>query len=125
MIRRYLYRTTGTITNHAATTVTTFQLPVLTSKPVWILSFHLARTGGTAANWAPTVGQTAGYTAGDIDTRIQYASAVVGTAINDTYTQPIPCMTDANGRLYMQAAWDAGNDNDAVYEIWFEYPSGS
>ena len=125
MLRRYLYKTTGTITNHAAATVTTLQLPRLESTPVWILSFHLVRTGGSAGNWAPTVGQTAGYTAGDINTRIQYASAAVGTAINDTYTQPIPCMTDADGRLYMQAAWDAGNDNDAVYEIWFEYPGGS
>ena len=125
MLRRYLYRTTGTITNHSAATVTTIQLPLLQSTPVWILAFHLVRTGGSAGNWAPTVGQTAGYTAGDINTRIQYASAAVGTAINDTYTQPIPCMTDADGRLYMQAAWYAGNDNDAVYEIWFEYPGGS
>ena len=126
MLRRYLYRTTGTITNHDATAVTTLQLPVLKSTPVWILAFHVVRIApGTAANWSPTVGQTAGYTAGDINTRIQYAAAAVGTAINDTYTQPIPCMTDADGRLYMQLGWDAGNDNDAVFELWFEYPSGS
>lgn len=125
MLRRYLYRTTGTITNHGAATVTTFQLPKLQSTPVWILAFHIVRTGGTAANWAPTVGQTAGYAPGDIDTRIQYASAAVGTAINDTFVQPIPCMTDADGRLYMQVGWDAGADNDAVYELWFEYPGGS
>ena len=125
MLRRYLYRTTGTITNHGTTTSTTIQLPVLKSTPVWILAFHAVRTGGTAANWAPSIGQITGYTAGDINTRMEYASAAVGTAINDTFLQPIPCMSDADGRLYMQLGWDAGNDNDAVFELWFEYPVGS
>ena len=126
MLRRYLYRTTGTITNHGTTTSTTIQLPVLKSTPVWILAFHAVRTGGTAANWAPSIGQITGYTAGDINTRMEYASAAVGTAINDTFLQPIPCMSDADGRLYLQLGWVGGStDNDAVFEIWFEYPGGS
>ena len=127
MIKRYLCRISGTIVN-ASTGAPhiVLQLPKLSQSPVWILSFHIVRTSGTAVNWVPVLGQTSGFTTGDIDTRMLYASAAVTTAINDVFVQPIPCMTDANGRLYFNPVWNAGvNDNNAAYEFWFEYPSGS
>ena len=126
MLRRYLYRATGSVTSGATATVTTIQLPIEAQKPVWILGFHLVQTAGTASNWIPSVGQTSGYTIGDISTRVQYASAAVSTPINDVFTEPIPCMTDADGRLYLKIGWvGVSTNNEASFEFWFEYPGGS
>ena len=126
MIRRYLYRISDTIAGASGGDPhITLQLPKLSQQPVWILSFHIVRSAGASATWIPVLGQTSGFTSGDIDTRMLYTSAAVGTPINDVFVQPIPCMTDANGRLYFNPVWSAGAGNAAAYEFWFEYPDGS
>ena len=126
---RHLYRIRGSHLNVGAAESTTLQLP--TARPggkavkSWLLvGFHYKQSGGTAANYTPTLGEIAGWTAGGIDERMTYTSTAVGTAINDVFAAPIPCRTDANGRLYFRPGFNTGTDNDGDYEFWFEFVKG-
>lgn len=118
-----LVRVTGTHTNVGTSEETTIQLD--DSAATWLLhAFHYVRSGGSAANYQPRIGQAASFSSGDINERIAYASTAVGTAINDVYTTPIPIRSDANGRVYMKMGFDAGSDNDGDYELYFQLVRG-
>jgi len=118
-----LVRVTGTHTNVGTSEETTIQLD--DSAATWLLhAFHYVRSGGSASNYQPRIGQAASFSSGDINERIAYASTAVGTAINDVYTTPIPIRSDANGRVYMKMGFDAGSDNDGDYELYFQLVRG-
>tara|TARA_R110000824_G_scaffold117235_7_gene269110 strand:+ start:209 stop:604 length:396 start_codon:yes stop_codon:yes gene_type:complete len=108
---------------------TTLQLPQSggdNRREVWLLvSFHYVRTGGTAASYQPRIGQSAAFSASGVEERVAYSSTLVGTKINDVYATPIPCLTDANGRLYFRPGFNAGSDNTGAYEFWFQKARGS
>ncbi len=120
-------RIAGTHTNVGTSEETTLQLPQSggnARSEVWLLvSFHYVRSGGSAANYTPSVGQAASFTG--INKRLAYSSTAVGTAINDVFSTSIPCLTDTNGRLYFKPGFDAGSDNDGDYEFWFQKAKGS
>ena len=118
-----LVRVTGTHTNVGTSEETTIQLD--DSAATWLLhAFHYVRSGGSASNYQPRIGQAASFSSGDINERIAYASTAVGTAINDVYTAPIPIRSDANGRVYLKPGFDAGSDNDGDYELYFQLVRG-
>ena len=118
-----LVRVTGTHTNVGTSEETTIQLD--DSAATWLLhAFHYVRSGGSASNYQPRIGQAASFSSGDINERVAYASTAVGTAINDVYTTPIPIRSDANGRVYMKMGFDAGSDNDGDYELYFQLVRG-
>ena len=121
------YRVGGAHLNVGTSEETTLQFPTAGgSNQIWLLhSFHYKRSGGTAANYAPTVGNISGYAAGSINEMLAYASQGVGTAVNEIFSAPIPCRTDANGRLYFKPGFDAGADNDGDYEFFFQRVKGS
>lgn len=106
--------------------VTTLQFPTAGAR-VWLLTaFHYKRSGGTASNYAPSLHQTSAATSGGIAERMSYASTVVGTAINDVFAVPVPCMTDSSGRLYFKPGYvGASTDNDGAYEFWFKKGRGA
>ena len=116
-------------TNVGTCEETTLQLPQSggeNRKEVWLLvSFHYVRTGGSASNYQPRIGQSASFSAGGVEERVAYSSTAVGTATNDVYATPIPCLTDTNGRLYFRPGFDSGSDNDGAYEFWFQKARGS
>ena len=105
-----------TWTAGAAATEDTLQLPHkgLGSAGGWeLVSYTLVRTGGGGATYQPRVGESAGWTDGDIDERLTCAVTPVGTKTHEVFAQPIPCYPDANNRLYHRAGWDAGVNNAA------------
>ena len=123
---RVFYRLSGTHTDVGTSEETTLQLPSPGGGAgIFMLrSFHYVRSGGSASNYAPRLGQAATFTNGDINERMVYASQGVGTAINDVFSSDIPVKTDSNGRLYFRPGFDAGSDNDGAYEFFFEYVRG-
>ena len=131
MVREGTYfRISGPHASQGTTTETTLQFPQQGGghkTSVWLLvSFHYVRTGGTAGNYAPLVAQVPGWSTGDINQRVAYASTAVGTAINDVYAQPVPCLTDENGRLYFRAGFvGVSTDNAGAFEFWFKKAKGS
>ena len=95
---------------------------------IWLLvSVHYVVTGGSAASFILTLGQVASYSAGDINERILYASQTISSDpdINDVFAQPIPCLSDSNGRLYLKPGFNTGADNDGNYELWFRKAKGA
>jgi len=124
-------RISGTLTNVGTSQETTVQLPALggnTTRQLWlIVGIHFVRTGGSASNFQFRVGELAGWTNGDISERIAYASQAISSDpdINDVFTQPIPTITDGNGRIYFRPGFDSGVDNDGKYEFWFKRAKGS
>ena len=118
-------RITGTHTNVGTSEVTTLQFPTAGAR-VWLLTaFHYKRSCGTASDYAPSLHQNSAATAGGINERMAYGSTAVGTAINDVFAVPVPCMTDSDGRLYLAPEFDAGSDNDGAYELWFKKGRGA
>lgn len=122
------FRIAGSLTSQGATTETTLQFPDQggsTGKSVWLMaSFHFVRTGGTASLWTPRAGQAATWTDEDINERLSYASS--GNNHNDVFAEPIPCRTDANGRLYFRPEFvGVSTDNTCDYEFWFKKARGS
>lgn len=116
----------GSLAAGGAADEETLQLPGDGKFREWrIVSFHFIRSAGTAANMTVRVGQATGFTNGDIDTRLAYASQAVGTAISEVFPQPIPIQADADGRIYLQPGWDAGADNTAGYSIVLERCTGN
>lgn len=111
-------------------TETTLQFPAITgaggnqSQNVLLLSFHFVRAAGTGATYTPRLGEIATFAAGSIGERMVYAATAVATPINDVFSQPIPMRTDANGRLYFRPAFDAGADNTAAWEFFFQVCEG-
>lgn len=108
---------------------TTLQFPDTgsgsTSSEIWLLrSFHYDQTGGSGTTYAPRLGQTSGFTNGDINTRLAYSATAVATATSEVFDPGIPCRTDASGRLYFQPGFDVNTDNDGNYEFYFQKAMG-
>ena len=124
-IEPVLFRVNGTNTSVGSSEETTLQLPSDKAE-VWLLvSFHYVRSGGTASNYAPLLGQSATWSAGGIDERLTYASTAVGTAINDVFATPVPLKCDANGRVYFRPGFvGVSTDNSGAYEFWFQKARG-
>jgi hypothetical protein len=122
------FRVAGTHTNVGTSEETTLQLPQSGGDyriEAWLLvSFHYVRSGGSASNYQPRLGQAASFSAGDINERLAYSSTAVGTATNDVFSTPVPCRSDSNGRLYFKPGFDSGSDNDGEYEFWFQKVRG-
>ena len=122
-------RVAGTHSSATTNEETTLQLPQrITGQggAIWILrSFHYVRSGGSASNYRPRLGQAASWTNDDINERMTYASTAVGTPISDVFTATIPCKTDSNGRLYFRPGFDGGSDNAGSYEFFFEQARGA
>ena len=127
---KYL-RLTGTLTNVGSSEETTLQFPAQGGdfkSEIWLLvSTHFVVTGGSAATFALRIGQSSGWTNGDVNERAENAAQTFSSepAINDVYAEPIPCLTDSNGRLYFRPGFNTGSDNDANYEFWFRKAKGS
>lgn len=83
-------------------------------------------TGGSAATYQLYIGETATFTAGDVNTRyIGSAGVAVATITRTRFSPPIPARCDASGYLYLQCGFNAGADNDAVYLLDYETILGS
>jgi len=126
---RHLYRFRGTHLNVGTSAITTIQLPTAradgrAAKSWLLVGFHYKRSGGTAATYAPTLGQVNAWVAGGIEERMTYTATAVATAINDVFSAPIPCRTDLNGRLFFRPGFNTGTDNDGDFEFWFEAVKG-
>mgnify|MGYP003118055713 CR=1 FL=1 len=121
------FRASGTHTNVGTSEETTIQLPVMPggSYIVLLVAFHYVRTGGSASNYQPRLGQVASFSNGDINERLAYSATAVADPTNDIFAQPIPCLTDSNGRLYLRPGFDGSSDNDGNYELWFKTVRGS
>ncbi len=106
----------GTVSSHAAASEITLQVA---GTQVWaeVVAIELVRSSGTAANWAPALGNVATFVAGSIDERIKFSSAAVGTKINESMSPAKPIKTDTSGRLYLRPVWDAGSNNAAAYKV--------
>ena len=119
-----LFRIAGSTGTGGTTTEYELQLPIILSgaQSYWYLvSFHLVRTAGTASNWAPALGQAAGWTGADINERLSYSAAAHATPINDVFAQPIPCRTDSAGKVHVRIGWVGGSsDNEANFEFFFQ-----
>ena len=130
MTGRYL-RISGTHLNVGTSEETSIQFPPQggnTGPEIWLLvSIHFVRTGGTAANFTFRLGQAVGWTNDDINERVTYATQAISAdpTINDVFASPVPCLTDANGRLYFRPGYDADVDNDSTFEFWFQRAKGS
>lgn len=74
----------------------------------------LKRTGGTAANWTPLLGDKTGFTDDAADGRIASFAASALVTVDHQFDPPILAKTDANGKLYIKPQWDAGADNDCT-----------
>ena len=129
-VGRYL-RITGTHTNVGTSEETTLQFPAQGGgfkSEIWLLvSVHYVVTGGSGTTFTLSLGQAASYSSGDINERTAYAAQTISSDpdINDVYAQPIPCLTDSNGRLYLKPGFNSGSDNDGNYELWFRKGKGS
>lgn len=119
-----LIRITGTHTNVGTSEETTLQTGASTAETWLLVAFHYVRSGGSASNYQPRIGQAASFSAGDINERVAYASTAVGTAINDVYATPIPMRSDSDGKLYFKPGFDSGSDNDGDYEFWLQMVRG-
>lgn len=106
------------LTGGGTATETTVQLPT-TTRAWWLAGMHFVRTGGSAATYAPRLGQVAAFAAGGIEQRVQYATRIVASPINDVFCAPVPFVTDTTFRLYLRAGWDAGAGNTADVELWW------
>ena len=118
---RNYFRVRITYTDIAAAQETTIELPSGLGKRYWHLeAFHIVRTGGSGANWAPRIGNASGFAADSINELMGYDSAAVGTPINDMWTYPgLPMWSDSEFKLYLVPAFDAGVDNDAEVDLIF------
>ena len=116
-------RITGTHSAVSTSEETTLQFPTVGAR-VWLLvGFHYKVTAG-GGTYSPELHQAAGASADGIHERLNYASTAVGTAINDVFAVPIPCMTDSNGRLYFKPEFDTGTPSGS-YEFWFKKGRGA
>ena len=115
------FRVQITYTNGEDDEETTIQFPTALGKYLWsLVSFHMVRTDGTAATWAPRLGDTAGFAADSGSEKVSYDSAAVGTAINDYWASPgVPCYLGTDYKLYFVPAFNTGTDNDATVELIF------
>jgi hypothetical protein len=110
-----------TYTDVGTSQETTIQLPSGLGKKYWHLeSFHAVRTGGSAASWAPRLGNATGFASDSINELMGYDSDAVGTAINDMWAYPgLPMWSDSAYKLYFAPAFNAGSDNDGSFEFIF------
>lgn len=109
----------GTHTNISPLDETTIQLPSTTRNWTLVgLTYH--RTGGSASTVSPRLGQASGFTADGPDDRVSLGPESVASGINAVFCKPIPMYADSNYRVYLRPSFDAGADNDAEYQLWFE-----
>ena len=108
-------------TNVGTSQETEIQFPSAIAKNYWYLeSFHIVRSGGTASNWAPRLGNSSGFSANSINELVGYDSGAVGTPIHDVWQGPgLPSWLGTNQKLYFAPAFDAGSDNDGSVEFIF------
>tara|TARA_R100000808_G_scaffold672_1_gene3329 strand:- start:680 stop:1066 length:387 start_codon:yes stop_codon:yes gene_type:complete len=119
MDSRY-YRVRLSVTNTGTSDNQTVQLPTTaeSANKVWLLSsFTFVRSGGSGSTWAPRLMQTSSAANDSIDQRMVYSAG--SAVINDVFAQPMPCLADADGRLYFKAGFNSGSDNDYDAELWF------
>jgi hypothetical protein len=74
----------------------------------------LKRTGGTAANWTPLVGDKTGFTDDAADGRIASFSASALVTVDHQFDPPIEFIAPSTGAVYLKPQWDAGADNDCT-----------
>ena len=101
---------------------TTSQFPAALGKKIWeLVSFHIVRTDGTGTpNWAPRLGDTAGFAADSGNEKFGYDAAISTTPINDYWASPgIPCYLGTDYKLYFVPGFAAESDNDATVELIF------
>ncbi|QDP58793.1 MAG: hypothetical protein Unbinned80contig1000_2 [Prokaryotic dsDNA virus sp.] len=118
---RNYFRVQISYTDIGTSQETVIQLPPGIGKRYWHLeAFHIVRTGGTASNWAPRLGNAAGFAADSISELMAYDSAAVTTPINDMWSYPgLPTWSDSAFKLYFVPAFDAGSDNDGHVDLIF------
>lgn len=127
IIEHNLIRIRESVTAQGAAAEVTINLPLVGPRGVVFLrKFAFQRTAGAGATYAPRLGQAAaaGWVNGDIEEVVAYGATAVGTVTNEVFATPIPVMADANGRVYFRPGWNAGADNAATYEFWFEVAVG-
>ena len=85
-----------------------------------LIAVRLLQSIGTSTTSQWSIGEVAGFAAGDINT-VDSASAATakGTLVNDNFVQPIPCRADASGYLYLLSGRDANDTStiDAVISL--------
>lgn len=98
---------------------TTIQMPATTrSWRLRAITYHV--TGGSAATYAPRLGQSSGFAADGPDDRLAIASMAVATPVNKVFCEAVPVRADASYRLYFRPGFASGADNDGTYQLWFE-----
>jgi hypothetical protein len=113
MARRAAQKITFTGTNASEVEVT----GLLANNSYDLVALVLKRTGGTAANWTPLVGDKTGFTDDPNDGRRASFSASALTTIDHQFDPPIAIRADANGKIYIKPQWDAGSDNDCAGHV--------
>ena len=124
MDSRY-YRVRLTVASAGTSENATVQLPTASqsSNQVWLLaSFTFGKASGSAASWTPRLMQTSDASDSGIEERFVYASG--SASINDVFAQPMPCLADADGKLYFKPGFNAGSDNVYGAEFWFVRAKG-
>jgi hypothetical protein len=112
-----LSRVKGASAALAAAGEVTLQIATDTVKVV-IRRVKIKHTAGTALNFVPRIGKAAGFVASSIDQEFVGSS----TAVADLFdvVAEAATYTDADGRLYLRPAPDAGANNTFDYEVYYD-----
>lgn len=117
------YRVTISHTNVDTTQEDAVQTVLTNVGSIRISQYRYVRTGGTAANYRPRIGESAAWTDDDIDEVITFASTAVGTRIGQVFDPPVEVRLDSSGQFHHRPGFDAGADNDGDAVIWYEVVS--
>lgn len=105
----------GTTAASAAATETVIEVSK-EQRLVRITRVMIKRTAGTAATFVPLIGNASGFTGASINQKFTGGSTGVASLFDQAGRNDW-CTTDANGRLYLRPAPNAGSDNVFDYAI--------
>jgi len=94
---------------------------------VGLVRFKMEHLAGSAASFQPIIFSKSGVTtAGDISQEFQGTSTLIASLFDPQLSDaPVVMQADANGRLYMLPAPNAGADNQFAYALrFFVYANG-
>ncbi len=117
MAQELIHRTAN-ITSQDATEYNTVQLPAAGAYSLIRVTYKT--TAGSGATFQIRLGNASSFTLSSAaEFYTSTASIAVATQVNDMMNFPVPFVTDANGRVYLHTAYNAGSDNNATYVLWF------
>ena len=84
-----------------------------------LVGVRLIQSIGTSTTTQYAIAETAGASPPDVNT-VHRASATTakGTLVSDSFVEPIPCLADASGNLYMFTGRDANDDSTVAGVVY-------